>query len=122
MRNTVIAAVLGVLALAGCSTPNNSAQPSASASSEPRLVSKIPKPDTDQAEKLLYGLREINPELDRARSIDRARNVCSSLLSGITRAKIIEGARIRFEGGDVEISDADAQKIVKLVEDGGWCR
>jgi len=79
-------------------------------------------PDGQQTEDLLYGLRQIHPALDRARSIDRARNVCLLILRGTPREEVIEGARLRFEGGDVTLTQADAEAIVELIERGGWCR
>ena len=101
------------------------ASPSARASVPPsttRFVSWIPMPDGQQTEDLLYGLRRIHPALDRARSIDRARNVCRQILDDMPREKVIEGARLRFEGGDVTLTQADAEAIVELIERGGWCR
>src|SRR5690606_4348531 len=71
-----------------------SASPSARASVPPsttRFVSGIPMPDGQQTEDLLYGLRRIHPALDRARSIDRARNVCRQILDDMPREKVIEG-------------------------------
>lgn len=96
------------------------AEPSAS-SPPPSIVSAIPKPDAQQTEDLLYGLRQIDRELDRARSIDRARNSCSDLLQGKGRGQVVENTRLRFDGV-AEIDTADARAIVKLIEDGGWCK
>ncbi|OUC99325.1 hypothetical protein [Streptosporangium minutum] len=87
----------------------------------PAAVSKIPKPDAQQTEDLLYGLRQIDRELDRARSIDRARNSCSDLLNGEDRNDVIKRTQLRFDGV-ADIDTADARAIVKLIEDGGWCR
>lgn len=87
-----------------------------------KVVSGIPKPDADQAEELLYGLREVDRALDEARSIDRARNTCSDLLAGKKRAQVVANTRIRFDGGSASVDEADAEQIVKLVEAGGWCR
>lgn len=96
-----------------------SASPSASAS---RFASGIPTPDAQQTEDLLYGLRRIHPDLDRARSISRARNICDDLLKGIERDRAAARAKYRFEGGGVTLSRADGAAIVELVESGGWCR
>ncbi|MER7206350.1 hypothetical protein ABT340_04725 [Streptosporangium sp. NPDC000239] len=85
------------------------------------FVSGIPKPNAQQTEDLLSGLREINPGLDQARSIDRARNTCSDLLAGKDRKTVIINTGLRFNGGDAHIDAADAEKIVALIEKGGWC-
>lgn len=89
--------------------------------SEAPAVSTIPRPDAQQAEDLLYGLRRIDKELDRARSIDRARDSCSNLLAGEPRADVVEKARQRFDGV-AQINTAEARKIVALIEAGDWCQ
>ncbi|MEV4245236.1 hypothetical protein AB0J63_17695 [Streptosporangium canum] len=87
----------------------------------PAAASKIPKPDAQQTEDLLYELRQIDPELDRARSIDRARNSCVDILQGKSRSQTIENTRLRFDGV-AEIDTGEARAIVKLIENGGWCK
>ncbi|MFD0889156.1 hypothetical protein ACFQ08_31875 [Streptosporangium algeriense] len=103
---------------------NGQEEPTVSVNSSPStvtsFVSGIPKPNAQQTEDLLYGLRKIDPELDRARSIDRARNTCSDLLAGKKRDQVVENTRLRFDGV-AQIDTADAEKIVALVEQGGWC-
>ncbi|SNS15095.1 hypothetical protein SAMN05216276_10054 [Streptosporangium subroseum] len=84
-------------------------------------TSTIPEPDADQAEDLLYGLGQIDRELGRTRSIDRARNTCLDILAEEKRAAVVERTRQRFDG-TARISTADARAIVKLIEAGGWCR
>lgn len=131
MAVAVVAGAIGVLALLGGLVTlldggkKPVAKPLASVSSSPSstatFVSGIPKPDAQQTEDLLYGLRQVDSELDRARSIDRARNTCSDLLNNKDRAQIVENTRLRFDGV-AEIDTADARAIVKLIEDGGWCK
>lgn len=94
---------------------------SANPTDQVKRTTKIPKPDAQQTEDLLYGLRQIDKELDRARSIDRARNTCWDLLKGKDRSQVVENTRLRFDGV-AQIDTADARAIVKLIEDGGWCR
>lgn len=125
----IVLSILGVLAtiivLAAVTNPADRNKPVASASpsaSASRFASGIPTPDAQQTEDLLYGLRRIHPDLDRARSISRARNICDDLLKGIERDQVVDRARRRFEGGGVTLSRADGAAIVELVESGGWCR
>lgn len=70
---------------------------------------------------MLAALAEIDPALNHKRSISRARDTCQTLLAGESRAKVVSMARQRFDG-TASISTADARKIVKLVEDSGWCK
>lgn len=126
----ILAAVIGGVVLLGAliqatGGPDKS-EPTANRSSakptdQAKITTKTPKPDAQQTEDLLYGLRQIDKELDRARSIDRARNSCSDLLQGMERSKVIERTRLRFDGV-ADIDTADARAIVKLIEQGGWCR
>lgn len=118
----VIAVLIGLVAVLG----DGEEQPAASvatptASRTAPFVSGVPKPDGQQTEDLLAGLRQIDRELDRARSVDRARNTCSDLLAGEKRSSIVEKTRLRFDG-TAQIDTADAQAIVKLIQEGGWCR
>ncbi|MBB5626631.1 hypothetical protein [Sphaerisporangium krabiense] len=113
--------VVGIVAAVLDGGEEPAAAPRASASSAPQITSGIPKPDGQQTEDLLAGLRQIDKELDRARSVDRARNTCADLLAGEKRSAIVEKTRLRFDG-TAQIDTADAQAIVKLIEDSGWCR
>ncbi|MCC5580592.1 hypothetical protein IMZ11_33740 [Microtetraspora sp. AC03309] len=116
-----LAMVGGILQAVSGSGEKPAARGTAEPSSTPLAVIAIPKPDAQQTEDLLYGLRQIDKELDRARSIDRARNTCSDLLQGEERNKVVEKTRLRFDGvADIDVADAEA--IVKLIEQGGWCR
>lgn len=115
MRKNMLAALLGLLTLAACSAPEP--QPE-----QVRPVSGIPSPDADQTRELLDALRRIDPGLDHERSISRARDTCQALLSGQDRGKVVAAARARFDGGSASVSVADARRIVKMVEESGWCR
>jgi hypothetical protein len=126
MSAGVVLVVLIAVALT-MSGKDRGAVTAASTSMDPVRTSKapavttIPKPDTDQAEELLYGLGQVDRELDRARSIDRARNTCSDILAGESRTDVVERTRLRFDG-TAQISTSEARAIVKLIEAGGWCR
>lgn len=108
----VMAAVVAAVALILAEALDGSG----SESTEPAF----PAPSEEQAAALLAGLRRIDPALDHERSIGRARNVCVDLLGGDPREEIVERTRRRFTGS-VEVSLADAERIVRLVERGGWC-
>lgn len=114
----LLVAVLVAAALSAGGKPSATATPSPSTSYV--FAEAVPKPNADQAEVLLRGLREIDPGLDRARSIDRARNTCWSILEGLSRAQVVKSTRLRFDGA-TRVTSSDAEKIVKLVEGGGWC-
>lgn len=114
----VVAVIAVTLGLVAAKVPPS---PTAAPSQTATVVPKVPKPTADQAEALLVGLRGIDRELDRARSIDRARNTCSDLLAGEKRSAVVERTRQRFDGV-ANIDTADARAIVKLIEDSGWCR
>lgn len=103
-----IAAVALILAEALSGSGSESAEPA------------FPAPSEEQAAALLDALSRIDPALDHERSIGRARNVCLDLLGGSPRAAVVERTRRRFTGS-VEVSLADAERIVRLVERGGWC-
>lgn len=104
----VVAAVALILAEALDGSGSESAEPA------------FPAPSEEQAAVLLDALSRIDPALDHERSIGRARNVCVDLLGGDPREEIVERTRRRFTGS-VEVSLADAERIVRLVERGGWC-
>ncbi|MEU0520100.1 hypothetical protein [Streptosporangium sp. NPDC006007] len=128
MALITVAGVVAVLAMLGGLVKlldGGEAKPATRSAGSPTLtaaiVSNIPRPNARQAEELLYGLRRIDPELDRARSIGRARNTCSDLLHNEPRAAAVERTRLRFDG-IADIDATDARAIVKLIETGGWCR
>ncbi|MFI7532588.1 hypothetical protein [Streptosporangium sp. NPDC049376] len=81
----------------------------------------VPKLDAGQTRELLAGLRKIDPALDEPRSVERARNTCSDSLNGKPRDQIVENTRLRFDGGDARIDAADAEKILLLILQAGWC-
>ncbi|MGS2641688.1 hypothetical protein [Streptosporangium sp. G12] len=118
-----VVALVGMAALFG-GEPERAAQVTTvlpTPNSSPAPVSGVPKPDAQQTMKLLLGLRRIDSALDYERSIDRARNSCSDLLAGEDRAAVIRKTQQRFDGA-ARIDIREARTIVKLIEDGGWCR
>lgn len=118
----VVLVAIGMALGGGEDAPVAASSPTAPAASRTApFVSGIPKPNGQQTEDLLAGLRQIDAELDRSRSIDRARNTCSDMLAGEKRSDIVEKTKQRFDG-TASIDTADARTIVKLIEEGGWCR
>lgn len=112
----VLALLVAVVVLASLTAPSSRTE--ADAGSTPAFP--IPKPDEQQTDALLAGLRRIDPGLDHERSIDRARNACWSLLQGGSRAQVVKSTQARFDGS-VRVTRADAEAILKLIEAGGWC-
>ncbi|MBH1936468.1 hypothetical protein I5Q34_19675 [Streptomyces sp. AV19] len=112
-------------------TDTATAQPKTSASAPatadgqttaPATTSGIPSPDTAQTARLVAALREVHPGLvtKEAKAISRARDVCLDITQGKDSATIRGNAKQRFQGGDVALSDDQADKVVKAVE-GSFC-
>lgn len=115
-------ATLTVLLAAGCSsTPKADAPAPASTMAAP--VSSIPKPDAAQTASLRAELAKINPLLDNDKSVDNARNQCTSLLENSTPDKLIAAAKTRFTGGQVKVvTDDEAQRIIDIIKANGFCK
>jgi hypothetical protein len=120
MRNTVIAAAFGVLALAGCST-STPAEPTAS-SAPVQPVSGVPTPDAGQQADYLAALKEIDPGLvvNEERAIRRGRAICDRIInkSG-SAASLVSYTVEELSGGNATIDQAQAKKAIKAVK--VWC-
>lgn len=117
---TISLAALAILLAAGCSgTPNAEAPASTTAAT----ASSIPKPDAPQTASLRAELAKINPLLDNEKSVDNARNQCTSILGGGPYDKLINAAKTRFTSGRVKaVSDQEAQRIIDVIKANGFCK
>jgi hypothetical protein len=123
MKKTVYVslAALTVLLAAGCSSPK--AETPAPASTTATATSSIPKPDAAQTASLRAELAKINPLLDNEKTVDNARNQCTSILGGAPDDKLIAAAKTRFTGGQVKaVSDQEAQRIIDVINANGFCK
>ncbi|MFG2147493.1 DUF732 domain-containing protein [Streptomyces sp. NPDC048696] len=80
--------------------------------------SDTPSPDAAQREALIRALRTIEPGLvaKEDRAVNRARNMCSDIKSGMDDAKVKSLAKARYEGGTVpSLTDDQAANIVTAV-------
>lgn len=85
------------------------------------LEERIATPNDEQAKSLLDSLATVNPRLADDRNITRAMSTCSDILGGKDDATIASNAKTRYSGGDFEATEADAAKIVEIVQNNGFC-
>ena len=87
------------------------------------FVSPIPKPSDEQAAELLVALGDIEENLGRDKSIDRARNMCESILAEARGEggtfTLVELVHSRFLGS--ELTDEQAQAVVDVIANSEWC-
>ncbi|MEV8638936.1 hypothetical protein AB0395_45505 [Streptosporangium sp. NPDC051023] len=76
----------------------------------------VPSPGRRETRALLAALREIDPALDRRRSIGRALNSCRDLMSGMDRARVTARVRLRFDD-TAPIGARQADRILTAIED-----
>ena len=83
----------------------------------------IPSPDAAQATALLAALGAIDPSLNEAKSVSRARSMCSSILAnakgegGVT--PLVDVVRTRFTAD--QLTDAQAQAVIEAIQSSTWC-
>jgi PBP1b-binding outer membrane lipoprotein LpoB len=118
---TASIAALTVLLAAGCSSSPKTEAPAASLRATP--VSTIPKPDAAQTVSLRAEFAKINPLFDNDKSVDNARNQCTSILGESPADKLVDSAKARFTGGQVKsVTDAEAQQIIDVIKANGFCK
>ena len=134
MKKIIAAASLSaltVMLIAGCAGSPKTEVPAATSPAAPPAVStaaaapvsQIPKPDAAQAASLRTELAKINPLLDNTKTVDNARNQCTSILGGVATDKLITAARTRFTSGQVKsVSDTEAQQIIDVIKANGFCK
>lgn len=111
------------LLVTGCAGAPKADKPAATSAPAATAVSQIPKPNAAQAASLRSELAKINPLLDNTKAVDNARNQCSSILGEAPTDRLVASAKARFTGGQVKsVSDAEAQKIIDVINANGFCK
>jgi hypothetical protein len=123
---TTIAAVAAALAvtLVGCSSDDKddnarSSTPAATNTQDNSDAEKAagipPEPDSAQRAALLAGLMAVNPALvgDEDKTIDTARNQCSTISGGGNAAAT---AKSRFSTSEHEVTDDEAKAINRVLK------
>lgn len=83
----------------------------------------IPKPTAEQEAKLLADIEKINPAFINRRTVDNARNQCTSILGGSPEANLVKSVKTRFEGLGVEsVSDLEAEQLLEAIRTNGFCK
>lgn len=125
MRHIALAitAVVALAGLSACSTEDET--PAATKSSAAATDDKqsaptaVPSPDAAQTQKLIEGLRAIDPGLvaKESRAVNRAQNTCMTILAGDPDDKVHSMTKARFEGGTVpSLTDEQVTKIIETVK------
>ena len=117
-RHRVAALVVGLLALAGCSTtapPDTAAANSASAEAEADLP---PEPDAGTRAAYIEALNALDPAIvhgDEDRAVDRGRDQCGGIKQFPNdRTKLVNQTRQRFSGSTL-LSGAQAGQVLDVV-------
>lgn len=129
MKKFAVPVLLSVLLTAtACS---GSAEPKAAATPTPSTVGEvaaaagkgIPKPTAEQEAKLLADIEKINPAFINRKTVDNARNQCTSILSGSPEANLVKTVKARFEGlGVGSVSDPEAGQLLETIRTNGFCK
>jgi hypothetical protein len=117
--------LLAATACGGSAEPKTAATPSASTVGEVAAAAgtSIPKPTAEQEAKLLDDIKKINPAFINRKTVDNARNQCTSILDESPEASLIKSVKARFEGLGVEsVSDAEAKQLLKTIRTNGFCK
>lgn len=116
--------LLTATACAGGAEPETAA-PSASTVGEvaAEAGTSIPKPTTEQEKKLLADIEKINPDFINRKTVDNARNQCTSILGESPEANLVKSVKARFEGLGVEsVSDTEAKQLLEAIRTNGFCK
>jgi hypothetical protein len=129
MKKFAVPVLLSILLTAtACS---GSAEPKAAATPTPSTVGEvaaaagkgIPKPTAEQEAKLLADIEKINPAFINRKTVDNARNQCTSILGGSPEANLVKTVKARFEGLGVEaVSDPEAGQLLETIRTNGFCK
>lgn len=137
-KSIIVTFLLSGMLLTSCSsnTVNTIEEPIApteKATEAPAVVEEypIPRPDASQEETLTRDIGAINPLFINRRTIDNARNQCSSILYGSSienedpahrEVTLIEQVKVRFSGLGVEsVSDEEANQLLSVIRNNGFC-
>ena len=116
--------LLTATACAGGAEPE-AAAPSASTVGEvaAEAGTSIPKPTVEQEAKLLADIEKINPDFINRKTVDNARNQCTSILGESPEANLVKSVKARFEGLGVEsVSDTEAKQLLETIRTNGFCK
>jgi hypothetical protein len=121
----VLMSVLLLTATACAGSAEPEAAPSASTVGEvaAEAGTNIPKPTTEQEAKLLADIEKINPDFINRKTVDNARNQCTSILGESPEANLVKSVKARFEGLGVEsVSDTEAKQLLEAIRTNGFCK
>ncbi|MBB2997684.1 hypothetical protein [Paeniglutamicibacter cryotolerans] len=130
MKNFALPVLFSVVLLTATACGGNTgpaAAPTTSASTVGEVAAAagqgIPKPTAEQEAKLLAAVEKINPAFINRKTVDNARNQCSSILGDSPEANLVRSVKTRFEGLGVEsVSDAEAKQLLKAIRTNGFCK
>lgn len=106
----VIAVVVVIVAVSCTSGADEQAAP------EPHQT-KIPNMTDDEYEQFVSNLDKIDPAIADQGTRNNARDTCSSLDSD----RLIHNTTVRFSNADHDVTEDEAQQIVELIRDIGFC-
>lgn len=75
----------------------------------------------DEIARYLAAMSDLDPGLtvNVARAVRRGRNTCYDIAEGKEPATVLNNARLRFDGGNAQVDEAKAKRIVEIVTDSG---
>jgi outer membrane murein-binding lipoprotein Lpp len=124
MRNTLVAVALGLLVLAGCSSPTPiQVDDSAGRPTAAPTVSDLPGLDAEQKADYLAALEKIDPGLvvNEDRALTRAGRVCERMRgAGGGTMTLPEYVVVELSGGNATIDETQAKHVIEAVK--VWCR
>lgn len=112
----VLAASLILLMLAGCSTTEPSAEPSATESKP-----AVPKVTDEQSADLMKRISPVVPKLTQEEIAAYSRYVCAAILQGGSDKALVATVVKHFNRADDPIADAEAAGVVEAIRANGFC-
>lgn len=129
MKKIALPVLMSVLLLTATAcaggAETEAAAPSASTVGEvaAEAGTSIPKPTTEQEAKLLADIEKINPDFINRKTVDNARNQCTSILGESPEANLVKSVKARFEGLGVEsVSNTEAKQLLETIRTNGFCK
>lgn len=118
---TTTAGVLAALALTltACDSGDDQADTKPNKNSPAPTASDFLRPNVAQQKTLIDGLTAIDPGLtvNEERAVRRSVNVCDDIRKGKDDKTVTGNAAYRYDGGNADVDNAKAEKIVKVIKD-----
>jgi hypothetical protein len=120
------AAVLVVALLTGCQPNDNTSADTDDVAPGTAVTGAAdpggPVPTARQADELRSELRQIDPSLNSAESVTRARFVCRELTAGTAERDLVAEVQTGFGDTPSALDPGQAERVLAVIRDSEWCR